>query len=103
MDIQLIVKASLLIALVCFAIIIIDILAGHYQQMGVMNFVYPITALYAGPLALAVYYTLGRMSTQKALAHAERKGETPPNKQKPFWQSVVVVLCIAEVVVQSLI
>ena len=64
---------SLIMAVACFFVILIDILVGHGQQMMVMNFVYPITALYAGPLALAVYFTIGRNS-----------------KQKPFWQSVTV-------------
>jgi hypothetical protein len=29
---------------------------GHRQQMGVMDAVYPITALYLGPLALVLYH-----------------------------------------------
>lgn len=68
-----VVNASLLIAIACFLIIVIDIMAGHRQHMMVMNFVYPITALYAGPLALLAYYGLGR--------------RTAP---KPFWQQVAV-------------
>lgn len=58
--------------------------------MMVMNFVYPVTALYAGPLALLVYYTIGRMSTQKAVMQAKKQNQMPPNKTKPFWQSVAV-------------
>lgn len=64
---------SLTVAVACFFIIMIDILAGHKQQMMIMNFVYPITALYAGPLALLIYFTIGRRSGSK-----------------PFWQSVIV-------------
>jgi len=70
---QIVSIASLVIAGVCFLIILIDILAGHRQHMMIMNFVYPITALYAGPLALVVYYTIGRRSAQKL-----------------FWQSVAI-------------
>jgi len=45
----------------CAAIIAGDIFAGGRRQpMGVMNAVYPITALYFGPLALAFYTRWGR-------------------------------------------
>ena len=65
---------SLALAVACALVILIDILAGHRQKMGVMNVVWPITALYAGPLALWAYFAVGRSS-----------GES---KEKPFWQSV---------------
>lgn len=65
--------ASLAVGVASFLVIVIDILAGHRQHMMVMNFVYPITALYGGALGLLVYYTIGRRSAQK-----------------PFWQQVTV-------------
>jgi hypothetical protein len=41
-----------------------DIFArGHRQAMAVMNLVWPVTALYAGPLALGAYWRLGRAAT----------------------------------------
>ncbi len=55
-----------------------------------MNGVWPITALWSGPFGLYGYYTLGRLSTQQKVRQAKTKDETPPNKQKPFWQSVAV-------------
>lgn len=85
-----IVMISLIVAIICFLIITIDILAGNKQHMMIMNFVYPITALYSGPIGLWIYYTLGRKSTHKAVMKAKEKDEKPPNKKKPFWQSVVV-------------
>ncbi|MEP7252282.1 MAG: DUF4396 domain-containing protein [Ginsengibacter sp.] len=85
-----IVIASLIMAITCLIVIVVDIFAGNRQHMMVMNFVYPITALYAGPLALLVYYTIGRKSTTKAVMQAKEKNEKPPNKKKPFWQSVAV-------------
>ena len=40
-----------------------DIVVNHRRQpMGVMNFVFPITALYLGPFALALYWRWGRVS-----------------------------------------
>lgn len=85
-----VVIASLITAIVCMLIIIADILSGHAQNMMIMNFVYPITALYAGPLGLLLYYTIGRKSTKKAVKTAKEQNQKPPNKQKPFWQSVAV-------------
>ena len=53
----------------------------------VMNFVYPISALYAGPLALLFYFRVGSNTAIKKL-----KG-TPTQmimKKKLFWQSVAI-------------
>jgi hypothetical protein len=45
----------------CAGIIGYDIVFNHRRQpMGVMNFVFPITALYFGPFALALYWRWGR-------------------------------------------
>lgn len=44
----------------CAAIIAADIALGRRQSMGVMNVVYPVTALYFGPAALALYWRWGR-------------------------------------------
>ena len=57
----------------CAAIIAWDIFAGGRRQpMGVMNAVYPITALYFGPLALVFYTRWGR---------AGRSG----GRERPWW------------------
>ncbi len=85
------------IAVVCLIIgglsaliIAIDLLADHKQHMWIMNLVWPITALYAGPLALWGYFTAGRLSTHRATMEAKARGEDPPGKKKPFWQMVAV-------------
>jgi uncharacterized protein DUF4396 len=45
----------------CAGIISYDIVVNHRRRpMGVMNFVFPITALYFGPVAVAVYWRWGR-------------------------------------------
>ena len=46
--------------------------------MWIMNVVWPITGLYAGPLALWAYYSVGRASKHSEHSHGKR----------PFWQSV---------------
>ena len=53
--------------------------------MAVMNWVWPITALYAGPLALWMYLRFGRSASQR---DTERRGGTPA--QKPFWAIVAI-------------
>jgi len=83
-------KASLVTAIICMIIIVIDLLAGNKQQMMIMNFVYPITALYAGPLALLAYYGIGRKYTKKAMGQANQQKKMASNMHKPFWQSVAV-------------
>ena len=47
----------LAVCFICAGIIAYDIAFNHRRQsMGVMNFVFPITALYFGPFALALYW-----------------------------------------------
>src|ERR1700745_2055025 len=49
----------------CAAIIAYDIAFNHRRQpMGVMNFVFPITALYFGPFAAALYWRWGRAAAR---------------------------------------
>ena len=67
-----------------------DLLAGHPQHMWIMNLVWPITGLYAGPLAVWAYYKIGRLSTHHAMHAAKARGEEPPGQKKPFWQMVGV-------------
>ncbi len=81
---------SLVVSALCALAVAIDILAGHRQRMGVMNVVWPVTALYAGPLGLLAYFKLGRLSTRRAAREAKERGEDPPGTRKPFWQTVVV-------------
>lgn len=53
----------------CAAIIAYDIAFNHRRQpMGVMNFVFPITALYFGPFAVALYWRWGRAAAPLAMA-----------------------------------
>jgi hypothetical protein len=47
---------------------------GHRQQMGVMEAVYPITALYLGPLALVLYWRWGRNTPDRRRDQSLRAG-----------------------------
>jgi hypothetical protein len=54
------------LALLCAAAILYDVYGrGYRQRTGVMNVVWPITALYFGPLALPAYYRWGRPRSEK--------------------------------------
>jgi hypothetical protein len=68
---------------VCFAcagVIGYDIVFGRRRQpMGVMNFVFPITALYFGPAALALYWRWGRVGAPPARAPRPMTGAKMPH------------------------
>lgn len=57
---------SLTVAGACGLWIAIDILQGHRQHIAVVNVVWPITALHAGPLALWAYYRSGECVAAEA-------------------------------------
>jgi Domain of unknown function (DUF4396) len=60
------------------------ILFGQQQKMMIMNFVWPLTALWSGPLGLYFFWTLGR---RRRGDEKQRKGE------KRFWQTVLIGDC----------
>lgn len=81
---------SLALACLCAIVIVVDLLAGHRQKMWIMDVVWPVTALYSGPLGLWAYYNIGRLSSKTAVQQAREHGEDDPGKKKPFWQMVSV-------------
>lgn len=79
---SLIAWASLIVAAVCAAVILVDIYGrGFRQPMGVMEAVWPVTALYWGPVALWLYIRHGRSQSPKWLDH-HRRSQAPP---RPNW------------------
>lgn len=65
----------LLLALVSALIIVVDEIR-HPQKMAVMNVVWPVTALYGAPLALAAWWRLGRPMAGDRMrdhGHADRQ------------------------------
>lgn len=80
---------SLALAGISSLIIVLDLLAGHGQKMAIMNVVWPVTALYGGPLALWAYYKIGRASSKAAMPrHEEGGAQGHSGMKKPFWQMV---------------
>jgi hypothetical protein len=78
---------------VCFACagaVAWDIFAGRRRQaMGVMNAVYPITALYFGPLALAFYWRRARAASPSGTGHPALShpgmGHVEAGGRRPWW------------------
>lgn len=60
-------------------IIAFDILTGRRQKMAVMNFVWPVTGLYFGPVAVWAYWQFGRVPRSPA-----------QKTDKPFWEKTFV-------------
>ena len=81
---------SLVVAGFCFLAVLVDLVSGHPQQMAIMNVVWPVTALYLGPLALYGYFKWGRLSTRHAVMEAKHHGQENPGKKKPFWQLTAI-------------
>ncbi len=78
---------SLVMAGVCVLVVVID-LFRRPQHMWIMNAVWPLTALYAGPIGLWAYFAFGRKTSRRAVMAAKERGEEHPGKRKPEWQAV---------------
>ncbi|MEO1059320.1 MAG: DUF4396 domain-containing protein [Actinomycetota bacterium] len=75
---------SLSLAGLSVIIIIVDIRGrGYRQPMGVMEWVWPITALYLGPFGLWFYWRVGRSASPKFIAEHGRR-------EHPYWVRVAV-------------
>lgn len=81
---------ALILAGISALIIVFDILRGNRQNMWIMNIIWPLTALYAGPLAVWSDFKVGRLSTHQAMEQAKARGEEPESRKKPFWQSATL-------------
>jgi Domain of unknown function (DUF4396) len=84
---------SLAVCLACASTILIDIFVrGRRQSMGVMEAVFPITALYFGPLALRHYLRWERAPTRPAgESHAMRDGDDRADTpSRPRWVTYAI-------------
>jgi uncharacterized protein DUF4396 len=76
---------SLGVAVMTSAAILFDIfVAGHRQQMGVMEAVYPLTALYLGPLVLLLYWRWAR-NTENLYNRVR-----PVERERPRWVTIAI-------------
>ncbi|MGE0811751.1 MAG: DUF4396 domain-containing protein [Vicinamibacterales bacterium] len=74
---------SLAAAVLSTLVVAVDIAGGRRQRMWIMNVVWPLTALWSGPLGLYAYFTVGR-------APAAGGRREVPAREKAFWQQVAV-------------
>ncbi|WP_243634805.1 DUF4396 domain-containing protein [Roseicella frigidaeris] len=75
---------ALLLGALCAAVILVDVIR-HPQHMGIMNVVWPVTALFGTVIALWGYFAYGRLAThEKAHAAMQRHKEMPSKKETPF-------------------
>ncbi len=89
---QLLSWMALLLGFACALLVALDELKNP-QHMWIMNIVWPVNALYFGPVALWGYYRFGRLSTHHAMMQEKQPGEhgkPMPEKQKPFWAMAAV-------------
>jgi hypothetical protein len=78
---------ALALTAVCALVIVGDLyLRGYRQHMPVMEAVWPITALYFGPIAVWMYWRFGRRQSRKWLR--ENNLENPP--EKPGWATTAI-------------
>lgn len=81
---------SLVVAFACAGFILYDIFGrGYRQHMWIMEVVWPVTALYFGPLAIWAYYRWGRPMSHRWM---EKYGE-PPEKNLASSVAVGVSHC----------
>jgi Domain of unknown function (DUF4396) len=76
---------ALVLSGLCAVSILADIyLAGHRQRMPIMEAVWPVNALYLGPLAVWLYARFGRQQSRRwRAAHGD-----PP--EKPRWATTTI-------------
>lgn len=90
-------QISLALAVACALWIVLDMLRGHRQPMAIMHVVWPVTALYAGPLGLWAYWRWGRPRARSTGQHDDgqsagdsHQGTQGDNKKKTSPQSVAL-------------
>jgi hypothetical protein len=101
MSLALVAWASIGLALACAVVIAVDEVR-HPQAMGVMNVVWPVTALYFNVFAVWAYFAVGRKSARGSMKKmGGDKGEPPTVKQVAVGTSHCGAGCmIADVVAE---
>jgi hypothetical protein len=66
-----------------------DIRRRQPQPMAVMNWVWPINALWAGPVGVWAYWAIGRTGSLSQRQPPEQMSRTMDMPPRPFWQSIV--------------
>lgn len=80
----------LVLAFIAAGVILVDELTGDHALMPVMTWVWPITALYMGPVAIGAYWTMDRAVPMQhgTSSGGGQRQEHGQGAQQPFWQIV---------------
>lgn len=71
--------AMLILGAVCALVLAFDV-SRHPQHMGIMNVVWPVTALFGSVAVMWAYYRYGRLATHEAMKEAKARGKDMPSK-----------------------
>jgi hypothetical protein len=77
---EILASVSLIVSFGCSGVLVV-LVVRRPQPMAVMNFVWPITALYLGPIAIWWYWTLAHTASNQMPATA---------KMRPFWKTILI-------------
>jgi hypothetical protein len=84
---ELLASASLATGFVSALVIVADIvLLGNRQHMAIMNLVFPLSALYMGPVAVWAYFARGRRMSHKQMRIHARAMTSGPEPRDSWWQ-----------------
>lgn len=85
--------AFLALAFLCAAVMAV-MLAARPQKMWIMDIVWPVTALYRGPVGLWGLWDMGTppVSPAKRTEQQQRRKQEEKGPMKPFWQQVAVAV-----------
>lgn len=81
---QALATVSLALGLLSAIAVAVDLARGHPQHMNVMNVVWPVTALWSGPLGAWAYFRYGRAGARDVVMAAKARGTEPPNVRQSF-------------------
>ena len=82
---------ALAVGVACAAFTLLHILLGHRQPMRVMEWVWPLTALYFGPLALWAYWRIGRAKARPSQAPGMAAMSSPGAAPHPISLRAVLI------------
>jgi hypothetical protein len=78
-----------LLGIVSCLFVALDIRRRQPQPMAVMNWVWPINALWAGLIGIWAYWAIGRTGPRSPQQQPARTNKSMDMAPRPFWQSVV--------------
>ncbi len=84
---EILARMAIGVALLCCLALIVEVIR-HPQRMAVMNWVWPVTALYFGPAALIAYQKLGKPQARPTKEHAPERHEDQKRERQPEREAI---------------